>query len=40
MQDEAPRHAAKETKELLKDYAIHVISWLPYSHGLNPIETL
>jgi transposase len=40
MHDGAPGHTAKETKELLKNFAIHVILWPPYSPDLNPIETL
>jgi transposase len=39
IQDEAPGHTAKETKELLKNFAIHIIPWPPYP-DLNPIETL
>jgi hypothetical protein len=40
MQDNAPGHAAKETKELLREFAIVVVNWPPYSPDLNPIETL
>jgi transposase len=40
MQDNAPGHTVKETKELLKTLAIIVINWPPYSLDLNPIETL
>lgn len=40
MQDNAPGHAAKETKELLATFAIVVIKWPPFSPDLNPIETL
>ena len=40
MQDNAPGHAAKETKAILLKLAIIVINWPPYSPDLNPIETL
>jgi transposase len=40
MQDNAPAHAAKETKQLLADLAINRFEWPPYSPDLNPIETL
>jgi hypothetical protein len=40
IQDGAPGHTAKEIKELLKNFAIYVIPWPPYSPDLNPIETL
>ena len=40
MQDNAPGHAVKETKELLETLAIVVMKWPPYSLDLNPIETL
>lgn len=40
MQDNAPGHSAKDTQELLKEYAIHTIPWPPFSPDLNPIETL
>jgi hypothetical protein len=40
MQDNAPGHAAKETKAMLTELAIIVINWPPYSPDLNPIETL
>jgi hypothetical protein len=40
MQDGAPGHAAKDTKELLRTLAIQVISWPPYSLDLNLIKTL
>jgi hypothetical protein len=40
MQDNAPGHADKLTKELLATLAVIVINWPPYSPDLNPIETL
>jgi hypothetical protein len=40
MQDNAPGHAAKETKQLLADLAINRFEWPPYSLDLNPIETI
>jgi hypothetical protein len=40
MQDNALGHAAKETQQLLKAYAVKVIQWTPFSLDLNPIETL
>jgi transposase len=40
MQDNAPGHSAKDTLELLKEYAIYTIPWPPFSPGLNPIKTL
>lgn len=40
MQDNAPGHAAKETKALLASLAIITVNWPPYSPDLNPIETL
>jgi hypothetical protein len=40
MQDNALSHSAKETQELLKEYAIYTIPWPLYSPNLNPIETL
>ena len=40
MQDNAPRHAAKYTREELQDRGIPYISWPPYSPDLNPIEAV
>ena len=40
MQDGAPGHATKETKELLASLAIVVVNWPLYSPDLNAIETL
>jgi hypothetical protein len=40
MQDNAPGHAAKETKELPNQLAIITVNWPPYSPDLKPIETL
>ena len=40
MQDNAPGHAAKETKAMLAELAIVAVTWPPYSPDLNPIETL
>ena len=40
MQDNALGHAAKETKQLLEDFAILRFKQPPYSLDLNPIETL
>ena len=40
MQDNAPGHADKLTKELLTTLAVVVINWPPYSPDMNPIETL
>jgi hypothetical protein len=40
MQDNAPGHAAEETKQLLYNFAVIVISWPPYPPDLNPVETL
>jgi transposase len=38
MQDRAPGHAARETKEELQECGIIVIFWPPFSPDLNPIE--
>jgi transposase len=40
MQDNAPGHAAKYTREEFLERGITVISWPPYSPDLNPIETV
>jgi len=40
MQDNAPGHSAKETKELFYQFAVIVVNWPPYSPDLNPIETV
>ncbi|XMA19899.1 hypothetical protein WAI453_012690 [Rhynchosporium graminicola] len=40
MQDNAPGHAAIETRELIASLAIVIIKWPPFSPDLNPIETL
>lgn len=40
MQDNAPGHAAQETKDLLYNFAVVVVNWPPYSPDLNPIETV
>jgi len=40
MQDNAPGHAAKYTREELEDRGIRVIDWPPYSPDLNPIEAV
>ena len=40
MQDGAPGHAAKETRDELASRSIEMIKWPPYSPDLNPIETI
>ena len=40
MQDNAPGHAAKRTREELLERGINVIFWPSYSPDLNPIETV
>jgi hypothetical protein len=40
MQDNAPGHAAKETKQLLHDFAVVIVNWPPFPPDLNPIETV
>jgi transposase len=40
MQDNAPGHAAKYTREELEERGIRVIDWPPYSPDLNPIEAV
>ncbi len=40
MQDNAPDHAAKFTREELLKRGITVIFWPSYSPDLNPIETV
>jgi len=40
MQDNAPIHSAKKTKEWFAEIGIRVIDWLPYSPDMNPIENL
>ena len=40
MQDNAPGHAAKYTREELQSRNIPYISWPPYSPDLNPIESV
>ena len=38
MQDNAPIHTAKRVSAWVKDRAIPVLDWAPYSPDLNPIE--
>jgi transposase len=38
MQDGAPRHAAADTQNKLRERGITVIFWPPFSPDLNPIE--
>jgi len=40
MQDGAPGHAAKATREDLAERGVEVIHWPPFSPDLNPIETV
>ena len=40
MQDHAPGHRAKATKEEMEARGIKVIDWPPYSPDLNPIEAV
>ena len=40
MQDNAPRHTARQTQEKLQSREIYVIFWPPYSPDLNPIEAV
>ena len=40
MQDNAPSHAAKDTRKELEDRGIYLIFWPAYSPDLNPIETV
>jgi len=40
MQDNAPGHAAQETREDLLERGVHIIFWPAYSPDLNPIETV
>jgi len=38
MQDGAPGHAARDTRQDLLERGIRVIFWPPFSPDLNPIE--
>lgn len=38
MQDGAPGHAARYTKQELQERGIPLVDWPPYSPDLNPIE--
>jgi hypothetical protein len=40
MHNNARPHTAKHTQKWLKDNAIEVMEWPPYSPDLNPIENL
>ena len=40
MQDNAPGHAARETRQDLKERGVRIILWPAYSPDLNPIETV
>lgn len=40
MQDNAPIHSARKTKNWFVENAILVLEWPPYSPDLNPIEHL
>ena len=40
MQDGAPAHTAKNTKNFLQERGISVLKWPPKSPDLNPIENL
>ena len=38
MQDGAPGHSARYTKQELEERGIRIIYWPPYSPDLNPIK--
>jgi hypothetical protein len=40
MQDNAPIHTARNSRQFLQDHEIATIDWPPYSLDLNPIEHL
>ncbi len=40
MQDNAPVHTSKETKNWLRDNEVDVIEWPAFSPDLNPIENV
>ncbi len=40
MDDNAPRHSAKMTREKLQELSIERLPWPPASPDLNPIENI
>lgn len=40
MQDGAPPHTARRTREALQNVGIDLLDWPPFSPDLNPIESL
>lgn len=40
MQDNAPSHRARATREALREARVNLVDWPPYSPDLNPIENI